>query len=331
MQYAQDVCTCEPASRTSVTNPRHEPVSRVLCAYCMSVTCERHAICTRRMHVWTRVTDPRHEPASRTRVTGSHVACTCERHVNVKHIRVSMCIFVSRTHVTGSHVTCTCERHVNVTHVCVSFTYTRERHVTCHMWTTRHVTCTCGMWKSSWKTCHMSHTKATPCHMSARPNQSCMFPYRWIDFTKAFYLSSSTHIENLVPEILILQNLILRTRSCVAGFITQSGWLFHFHQTTLVWWKWFVPQLYQFRRGISGGPALKYFCMIHRGGQTCDMWKSLWKTCIGFFEKHTHVFHPPKNGLIALQTPRTSQLSTFYYCQVVNRALLRLLSTYILV
>ena len=40
---------------------------------------------------------------------------------------------------------------------------------------------------------------------------------------------------------------------------------------------------------------------------------------------------PPKNGLIALQTPRTSGLSTFYYCQVVNRALLRLLSTYILV
>ena len=40
---------------------------------------------------------------------------------------------------------------------------------------------------------------------------------------------------------------------------------------------------------------------------------------------------PPKNGLIALQTPRTSRLSTFYYCQVVNRAWLRLLSTYILV
>ena len=30
-------------------------------------------------------------------------------------------------------------------------------------------------------------------------------------------------------------------------------------KTTLVWSKWFVPQLYQCRRGISGGPALKYF------------------------------------------------------------------------
>jgi len=38
----------------------------------------------------------------------------------------------------------------------------------------------------------------------------------------------------------------------------------------------------------------------------------------------------PKNGLIALQTPRTSRFPTFYYCQVVNQALLRLLSTYIL-
>ena len=35
----------------------------------------------------------------------------------------------------------------------------------------------------------------------------------------------------------------------------------------LVWWKCFVPHLYQFRRGISGGPALKYFYMIHRGGR----------------------------------------------------------------
>ena len=69
------------------------------------------------------------------------------------------------------------------------------------------------------------------------------------------------------PEIFILQNLILRTRSCGTGFITQSSWVFYFHLTTLVTWKYFVPQLYQFRRGILGGPALKYFDMIHRGGR----------------------------------------------------------------
>ena len=64
----------------------------------------------------------------------------------------------------------------------------------------------------------------------------------------------------------ILQNLILCTRSCSTGFITQSSWVFHFHQTIMVGWKCFVPQLYQLRRGISEGPALKYFYMIHRVG-----------------------------------------------------------------
>ena len=32
--------------------------------------------------------------------------------------------------------------------------------------------------------------------------------------------------------------------------------------------KCFIPQLYQFRRGMSGGQALKYFYMIHRGRLT---------------------------------------------------------------
>jgi len=45
----------------------------------------------------------------------------------------------------------------------------------------------------------------------------------------------------------ILQNLIHTTRSCGTAFLTQSSWGFHFHQTTPVWQKCFVPQLYQFR------------------------------------------------------------------------------------
>jgi len=72
----------------------------------------------------------------------------------------------------------------------------------------------------------------------------------------------------------ILQNLILHTRSCGTDFITQSSWVCHFHHTTLGWWKCFVPQLYQFRRGISGGPALKYFYMIHRGGWSTQKWRN---------------------------------------------------------
>ena len=35
-----------------------------------------------------------------------------------------------------------------------------------------------------------------------------------------------------IPEIFILQNLILRTRSCGTGFITQSSLYFHFQMTT---------------------------------------------------------------------------------------------------
>ena len=37
------------------------------------------------------------------------------------------------------------------------------------------------------------------------------------------------------------------------------------------WWKWFVPKLYQHRRGILEGPALKYFYMIHRDGRMWDV------------------------------------------------------------
>ena len=58
-------------------------------------------------------------------------------------------------------------------------------------------------------------------------------------------------------------NLILRTRSCVTGFITQSTWVFHFHPTIMVGWKCFVPQLYQFRKGILGRPALNIFIFIN--------------------------------------------------------------------
>ena len=40
----------------------------------------------------------------------------------------------------------------------------------------------------------------------------------------------------------------------------------------MIRWKCFVtvPQLYQFRGDISGGPAIKYFYMIHRGGRALE-------------------------------------------------------------
>jgi len=56
----------------------------------------------------------------------------------------------------------------------------------------------------------------------SRPTQSIMYlPLQVNRFRKSFtYLS--VQIFKIIPEIFILQNLILRTRSCGTGFITQS-------------------------------------------------------------------------------------------------------------
>jgi len=65
----------------------------------------------------------------------------------------------------------------------------------------------------------------------------------------------------------ILQNLILRTRLCGTGFITQPSCVLEFHLTESVRRKWFVLAVYQFWKGISAGPALKYFTwFIGAGG-----------------------------------------------------------------
>jgi len=103
---------------------------------------------------------------------------------------------------------------------------------------------------------------------ASRPTQSIMYvPLQVNRSQKSILLIVQYKYLKSCSRDFILKNLILRTRSCGIGFITQSSWGFHFHQTTVVSWKCFVPQLYQFRRGISKGPALKYFYMIHRGGQ----------------------------------------------------------------
>ena len=88
------------------------------------------------------------------------------------------------------------------------------------------------------------------------------------------YISEKYFTYRSVPTIIylcILQNLIRRTRSCSTGFITQSSFVFHFHQINMIGWKYFTPQLYQFRRSISEGPALKLFYMIHRGGRVTHL------------------------------------------------------------
>jgi len=102
-----------------------------------------------------------------------------------------------------------------------------------------------------------------------RPTQSIMHvPLQINIFQKSILLIVQYKYLKFCCGDLILQNLILRTRSCGTGFITQSSWIFRCYKTTLVWWKCFVPQLYQLRRGIFWGPALKYFYMMHRAGST---------------------------------------------------------------
>jgi len=101
------------------------------------------------------------------------------------------------------------------------------------------------------------------------PTRSIMYvPLQVNRFEKSILLIVEYKYLKSCSGDFVLQNLILHTRSCVTGFITQSSWVFHFHLTIMVRWNFFVRQLYQFRRGISGGPALKYFYIIHRGGRS---------------------------------------------------------------
>jgi len=78
-------------------------------------------------------------------------------------------------------------------------------------------------------------------------------------------------ILNHVPEIFIFQNLILRTRLCGTGFMTQPSWFLDFRLTESVRLKSFVLVVYQFWKDISAGPALKYFTwFIGAGG--CELY-----------------------------------------------------------
>jgi len=98
-------------------------------------------------------------------------------------------------------------------------------------------------------------------HVAHRPTQSIIWvPLQVNRFQKIIVLIVQYKYSKSCSGDLILQNLILRTRSCGTGFITQHSCLLHCR-------KFIVPQLYQQRRGISEGPALKYFYMIHRGGR----------------------------------------------------------------
>jgi len=73
-----------------------------------------------------------------------------------------------------------------------------------------------------------------------------------------FLLKNPTKIRSSAQDHAIL-HLLLNT----VGFFISN-------RQKSACWKWFVPQLYQLRRDILEGPALKYFYMIHRVGRTIN-------------------------------------------------------------
>ena len=71
-----------------------------------------------------------------------------------------------------------------------------------------------------------------------RPTQSVMYvPLQANRFAESVLLIVQYRYLKSCSGDFILQNLILCTRSCVIGFITQSGWVVHFHLTESVRWK----------------------------------------------------------------------------------------------
>ena len=109
-------------------------------------------------------------------------------------------------------------------------------------------------------------------------------------------------------------NLIPRTSLCGTMFITQPSCLLDFHLTESVRRKWFVLAVYQFCKGISAGPALKYFTwFIGAGGyapliqwfdcnKSWSLWWSIWNRCLmsGFsswhrFRSHSLLYFGMKN------------------------------------
>ena len=110
------------------------------------------------------------------------------------------------------------------------------------------------------KSTHLHIYTSTHLHSYNRPTESIIHvPLQVNRFQKSILLIVQYKYSKSCSGDFILQNLILRSRSCGTGFITQSSWVFHFHLTIMVRWNCFVPQLYQLRRGIRRGQPLNIF------------------------------------------------------------------------
>ena len=114
-----------------------------------------------------------------------------------------------------------------------------------------------------------------------RPTQSIMYvPLQVNRFKKIILLIVRYKYLKSCSRRFYCPNLILCTRLCGTMFITQPSCLFDFHLTELVRRKWFVLAVYQFWKGISAGPALKYFTWFIGAGGLNWFVASLWHNSI---------------------------------------------------
>ena len=118
--------------------------------------------------------------------------------------------------------------------------------------------------------CHMTHVCPTQSimYVSLRVNR---FQKRFLLIVQYKYLKSCSG-DFYSPES-DPPHKIMRY-----WFYSSISWFFHFHQTTLARWKWFVPQLYHFRRGISGGPALQYLLQCATMRHLTWQWETSYRT-----------------------------------------------------
>jgi len=101
-----------------------------------------------------------------------------------------------------------------------------------------------------------------------RPTQSIMHvPLQGNRFQKIDLRIVQYNYLRSCSKHFVLQNLILRTKFCGTGIITQPivFWISAWQKS--VKRKWFVLSVYQFWKGVSAGPALKYLTwLIGAGG-----------------------------------------------------------------
>jgi len=182
---------------------------------------------------------------------------------------------------------------VNCNHLWVRIV--RELQFLLHSWCFYPVLCT---WRGTecmllWKVCRLSvvvcwimylhESRSAKCKCESKNMYSRTYPSRPFQsmicvplpvngFQKSMLIIKQCKYLTSCSGDFILQDLILRTRSCGTGFITELSWLLHLHPTKMAGRKLLIPLTYQLRRpgGISGGPALQYFCMIHNRVGRCE-------------------------------------------------------------